>query len=247
MNNARILVIDDEVQIRRLLEITLESHDLLVFHAATAKEGLIAASAHPPDMIILDLGLPDIPGHEVLKALREWYNRPIPILSVQSNEHDIISALDNGANDYLIKPFRTGELLARIRAALRSTVGESADPVIDCGNIQINLSQRAVKLGNDPVKLTGTEYALLSLFAKNEGRVLTQTIRTQWVKARNGETFTTNHRSENYTKHGRTNHKTPPFACIVHWFASTFLLFYTTELGISKNNMHANALALLLH
>src|ERR1035437_3643410 len=131
MNKAEILVIDDEAQIRKLLEITLESNDYIVKQAATAKEGMVLAANHPPDMIILDLGLPDENGHSVLKKLREWYTNPVIILSVQSNEDDIIKALDNGANDYLVKPFRTGELLARIRSALRTAITEDVNPVIN--------------------------------------------------------------------------------------------------------------------
>src|SRR6195952_6099436 len=125
-NKAEILIIDDEAQIRKLLEITLHSNDYIVNQASTAKEGMIAAANHPPDMIILDLGLPDEDGHNVLKKLREWFTNPIVILSVQSKEEDIIKALDNGANDYLVKPFRTGELLARIRSAIRSTNTEES-------------------------------------------------------------------------------------------------------------------------
>lgn len=173
MNNAAILIIDDEAQIRRLLEITLESNNFKVESAETAKDGLRIAANHPPDLIILDLGLPDESGHNVLKKLREWYTKPILILSVQTSEDDIISALDNGANDYLIKPFRTGELLARIRSALRSNATEDNEPLIDCGELQIDLAVRTVKKNNELVKLTATEYKLLSLFAQQEGKVLT--------------------------------------------------------------------------
>ena len=172
-NKATILIIDDEAQIRKLLEITLESNDYSVTQASTAKEGMIMAANHPPDMIILDLGLPDEDGHTVLRKLREWYSNPIIILSVQSSEEDIIKALDNGANDYLIKPFRTGELLARIRSVLRAIFTEESNPVINCGDLQIDLSARVVKKNNEAIKLTATEYNLLSLFAKNEGKVLT--------------------------------------------------------------------------
>jgi two-component system KDP operon response regulator KdpE len=173
MNNAAILVIDDEVQIRRLLEITLESNNFRVESAGCAKEGLRIAASHPPDLIILDLGLPDENGHTVLKKLREWYSKPVIILSVQSSEDDIVHALDNGANDYLVKPFRTGELLARIRSALRSNASEDDNPLIDCGELQIDLAARTVKKNNEPVKLTVTEYKLLSLLAQQEGKVLT--------------------------------------------------------------------------
>jgi two-component system, OmpR family, KDP operon response regulator KdpE len=173
MNSGEILIIDDEVQIRKLLEITLQSHDFSVKEAVTAKEGLLAAANHPPDMIILDLGLPDENGHTVLKKLREWYTNPIIILSVQSSEEDIVTALDNGANDYLIKPFRTGELLARIRSSLRNNISEEINTFLDYQDLQIDLTARTVKKSNEILKLTVTEYALLSLFAKNEGKVLT--------------------------------------------------------------------------
>jgi two-component system KDP operon response regulator KdpE len=172
-NKAAILIIDDEAQIRKLLEITLESNDYAVRMAATAKEGLIQAANHPPDMIILDIGLPDEDGHSVLEKLREWFTNPVIILSVQSSEEDIIKALDNGANDYLVKPFRTGELLARIRSSLRKKIGEETTPVLQNGDLQIDLTSRTVKKNQEIIKLTATEYNLLSLFAKNEGKVLT--------------------------------------------------------------------------
>jgi two-component system KDP operon response regulator KdpE len=173
MNNAAILIIDDEVQIRRLMEITLESNNFNVESAGSAKEGLRIAASHPPDLIILDLGLPDENGHSVLNKLREWYTKPVLILSVQSSEEDIVKALDNGANDYLVKPFRTGELLARIRSALRTTSTEENNPVIDCNELQIDLAARTVRKNNETIKLTATEYSLLSLFAQHEGKVLT--------------------------------------------------------------------------
>jgi two-component system, OmpR family, KDP operon response regulator KdpE len=173
MNKGQILVIDDEAQIRKLLEITLLSNDYIITQATTAREGQNLAASHPPDLIILDLGLPDESGHDVLKKLREWYTNPIIILSVQSSEADIIKALDNGANDYLVKPFRTGELLARIRSALRIAYREDSNPVITYNDLQIDLSARTVKKKNEVIKLTATEYTLLALFAKNEGKVLT--------------------------------------------------------------------------
>ncbi|MBK7882721.1 MAG: response regulator transcription factor [Chitinophagaceae bacterium] len=172
-NKAQVLVIDDEPQIRKLLEITLESNGYEVSLAATAKEGIIIAANHPPDAIILDLGLPDESGHEVLIKLREWYINPVIILSVQSNEDDIVKALDNGANDYLVKPFRTGELLARIRSSLRIKISEENNPLITCGEMEFNLSARIVKKNNIIIKLTATEYTLISLMVKNEGKVLT--------------------------------------------------------------------------
>jgi two-component system, OmpR family, KDP operon response regulator KdpE len=182
MNKAEILIIDDEAQIRKLLEITLESNNYSVIQARTAKEGLIMSANHPPDLIILDLGLPDQDGHNVLKDLRKWYTNPIIILSVQKNEENIIKALDNGANDYLSKPFRTGELLARIRSALRSSITEDSDPIISFDDLEIDLSARTVKKKNEFIKLTATEYNILALFARNEGKVLTHQylLRTVW-------------------------------------------------------------------
>lgn len=173
MNKAEILIIDDEPQIRKLLQINLESNDYKVIQASNGKEGLLLAANHPPDVILLDIGLPDKSGHEVLKELREWYNKPIIILSVQDNETDIISALDNGATDYLTKPFRTGELLARIRSAIRRSQNTTNNSSIICGDIEIDFVARIVKRKGEIVKLTSTEYNLLILFAKNEGKVLT--------------------------------------------------------------------------
>ncbi|MGZ8516114.1 MAG: response regulator [Chitinophagaceae bacterium] len=173
MNKAEILIIDDEEQIRKLLQITLKTNNYIVTEAATAREGLIMASNHPPDLIILDLGLPDKDGLAVLQELRQWHTNPILILSVQNSEEIIVKALDNGANDYLSKPFRTGELLARIRSALRSSVAEETEPIINSEDLQIDLYSRTVKKKGELVKLTTTEYSLLALFAKNDGKVLT--------------------------------------------------------------------------
>jgi two-component system KDP operon response regulator KdpE len=168
-----ILIIDDEVQIRRLLEITLSSHGYRIAEASTGKDGLIAAATNHPSLIILDLGLPDVDGTEILKKLREWYLKPIIILSVKSSEEDIVSSLDNGANDYLTKPFRTGELLARIRAALRQSHGEEDNPVLVFGQVTIDLVNHTVFRNNRILKLTSTEFALLALLARNSGRVMT--------------------------------------------------------------------------
>lgn len=173
MNKVSILVIDDEPQIRKLLQINLESNDYKVLQASTGKEGIILAASHLPDLILLDIGLPDLTGHEVLAELRQWYAKPILILSVIDSEKDIVSALDNGATDYLTKPFRTGELLARIRAAIRrSQLVENAS-VVYAKDLEIDLVARVVKRKDEIVKLTATEYNLLALFAKNESKVLT--------------------------------------------------------------------------
>jgi two-component system, OmpR family, KDP operon response regulator KdpE len=145
----------------------------VVRQAGNAKEGLIMAGNHPPDLILLDLGLPDESGHSVLQKLRKWYTSPVIILSVQKSEEDIIRALDTGANDYLSKPFRAGELLARIRSALRSSSMEEGESLIDCKDIQIDLTNRMVKKKGEVIKLTNIEYSLLALLMRNEGKVLT--------------------------------------------------------------------------
>ncbi|WP_126974401.1 response regulator [Gynurincola endophyticus] len=173
MNKPTILIIDDEPQIRRLLEINFVSNGYLVRQAASGKEGLLLAANLIPDIIVLDLGLPDIKGHEVLKVLREWYTKPILILSVQSNENDIIDALDQGANDYLTKPFRVGELMARIRSASRNKTTDETTQILEAGNIEIDLVGRVVKFKGEVLKLTATEYSLLVMLVKNEGKVLT--------------------------------------------------------------------------
>lgn len=173
MNKAEILIIDDEPQIRKLLEINLESNDYKVWQAENAKDGILMAANHPPELILLDLGLPDKSGHEVLKELRTWYNKSIIILSVINNEKDIVEALDNGATDYLTKPFRNAELLARIRSAIRRNHTDNTDSKKICGDLEIDFVSRTVKRNQETLKLTATEYNLLLLFAKNEGRVLT--------------------------------------------------------------------------
>lgn len=168
-----ILIVDDEVQIRRLLEITLSANGFKIIEASSGKEGVTLAASQQPNLIILDLGLPDIDGLDVINKLREWYLKPIIILSVRNSEEDIVKALDNGANDYLTKPFRTGELLARIRVALRQSQNTSENPVLEFGALSIDLANHTVRKNNELIKLTSTEYSLLALLAKNEGRVLT--------------------------------------------------------------------------
>lgn len=173
MNKAEILIIDDEPQIRKLLEITLESNNYKVWQASTAKEGIILAANHPPELILLDLSLPDLSGHEVLNELRKWYAKSIIILSVISNESDIVAALDNGATDYLTKPFRSAELLARIRSAIRRNQNLQSSSVLKSGDLTIDFGARLVTINQETVKLTSTEYNILCLLVKNEGRVLT--------------------------------------------------------------------------
>ncbi len=171
--SRNILIIDDEVQIRRLLEISLSTYGYSTLFASTGKEGVVAAATHSPSLIILDLGLPDIDGMELLLTLREWYSKPIIVLSVRNSEEDIINALDKGANDYLTKPFRSGELIARIRAAIRLSEEKKDTPLMEFGTLVIDMLNHVVRKNGEIIKLTSTEYSLLTLLAKNSGRVLT--------------------------------------------------------------------------
>lgn len=173
MNQSdRILIIDDEVQIRRLLEITLTANGYKIAEASTAHEGINLAASINPMLIILDLGLPDMDGQDVLLRIRQWFTGPVIILSVRNTEEDIVKALDNGASDYLTKPFRTRELMARIRAACRKTAPDS-ESVLEFGALRIDLSKHLVYLRDEILKLTSTEFSLLALLARNEDRVLT--------------------------------------------------------------------------
>lgn len=171
--NETILIIDDELQIRRLLDITLTASGYKILHSDNGKNGLIDAAIHHPSVIILDLGLPDYDGQKILKKLREWFTKPIIVLSVRDSEEEIITALDNGANDYLTKPFRSGELLARIRAAIRGTENKQDLPVMEFGPLSIDMVNHVVRKNDEILKLTATEFSLLCLLAKNQGRVLT--------------------------------------------------------------------------
>ncbi len=173
MNKLVILVVEDEVQLQKLLKITLESSDYKVIIAGTGKEAVTLAASYSPDLVLLDIGLPDMSGQDVLLRIREWYDRGIIVLSAQQNETDIVTALDNGANDYITKPFRTAELLARIRSVLRKNGNTEQTPEFQFGNILVSFADRMVKRDGIPVKLTATEYNLLHLLIRNEGKVLT--------------------------------------------------------------------------
>lgn len=172
-NKHKILIIDDEVQIRKLLRISFESNNFDVHEAVNAKDGIAESVNCKPDIIILDLGLPDESGLYVLKSVREFTNIPVIILSVRNSEHDIIQALDAGADDYITKPFNTGELLARIRVAIRHHGSVNNEPILVNGDISVDLTSRVVLLKNAEIKTTTTEYSLLILFLKNQGKVLT--------------------------------------------------------------------------
>ena len=177
-----VLVIDDEPQIRRLLTLTLEAGGYRVAVAATGQEGLVLAAQHPPAVVLLDLGLPDLKGPEVLRRLSEWTKVPVVILSVQEAEMDKIAALDAGADDYVTKPFNSGELLARLRVALRHADKKTEPPVFQAGHLVVDLASRRVTANGQEVSLTATEYNLLRLFVRHAGKVLThrQILREVW-------------------------------------------------------------------
>jgi two-component system KDP operon response regulator KdpE len=167
------LIIDDEPQIRRLLRVTLEANGYSVLDAATGGDGLAEAAQRKPDVVLLDLGLPDVDGLTVLKRIREWSKVPILILSVRDQEDDKIVALDSGADDYVTKPFNSGELLARLRAALRHTQPQGAEAIFRAGHLEVDLAKRVVLKDGKEVKLTPIEYSLLRLLVIHAGKVLT--------------------------------------------------------------------------
>jgi two-component system KDP operon response regulator KdpE len=167
------LIIDDEVQIRRLLRVVLEGDDYEVHEAETGRQGLIEIANRRPAIILLDLGLPDLDGLEVLKRLREWSEAPVLVLSVRDDEQGKVAALDAGAEDYVTKPFSTPELLARLRAAQRKTRPEEQTSIFKSGDLIVDLTARVVTRAGREVKLTATEYALLRLFVRHAGRVMT--------------------------------------------------------------------------
>lgn len=187
---ARILVIDDEAQIQRLLRVALTSHGYEVAEAASGQQGLGEAAVYRPDLVILDLGLPDMDGLEVVRRLREWSKVPVIILSAKEQENDKIVALDAGADDYLTKPFGMGELLARMRAAIRHAAGAGNEPVLTFDDLIIDLARRKVIVGGHEVKLTPTEYDLMKNLAIHAGKVLThrQLLRAVWGVAYENDT-----------------------------------------------------------
>ena len=180
-----LLVVEDDMQMRKFLRASLSSHGYRLVEAATGNEGLSQAAAYNPDLILLDLGLPDIDGLEVTKRLREWASAPIIVISARGQEDDKINALDSGADDYLTKPFGTGELLARIRVALRHAARagqERTEPVLRVGELVIDLDKRTVHVAGNAVHLTPIEYKLLTTLLKNAGKVLThrQLLKEVW-------------------------------------------------------------------
>jgi two-component system, OmpR family, KDP operon response regulator KdpE len=177
-----VLAIDDEPQIRKLLKMTLEAHDYVVLEAATGAEGLVMAATRSPDLVILDMNLPDMPGLEVLKRLREWYSRPVMVVSVVNEEETIVGALDSGADDYLTKPFSVPELLARLRVCLRHGLTGEPEDTFKSGPLAIDFVKRVVMVADKEVHLTAIEFNLLKLFARNAGKVIThrQILKEVW-------------------------------------------------------------------
>jgi two-component system KDP operon response regulator KdpE len=177
-----VLIIDDEVQIRRLLRVALEGSGYRVFDAATGQEGLIEAAQRRPDAVVLDLGLPDMDGVTVLQRLREWSQVPVLVLSVREGEDDKVSALDNGADDFVTKPFSTAEFLARLRVARRRGAPMADNAVFRSGRLEVDLSSRQVLVQGKEIKMTPTEYSLLRLLVRNAGKVVThrQILKEVW-------------------------------------------------------------------
>lgn len=181
-NLPRILVIDDELAIRRFLHTVLSSEEFSLHEAENGHAGLASAAAFRPDVILLDLGLPDLDGIEVIKRIREWSPVPIIVLSVRDRENDKVAALDAGADDYLTKPFGVGELLARIRAALRRSLQQTPEPVFTSNGLVVDLTRRRVTVDGVDVQLTPTEYDILRLLVTHAGKVLThgQILKQVW-------------------------------------------------------------------
>ena len=177
-----VLIVDDEPQIRRLLTVTLEANGYRVLPAVSGQEGLVLAAQHQPALVVLDIGLPDMSGQEVLRRLREWSQAPVIVLSVRDDEKGKVAALDAGADDYVTKPFNTDELLARLRVALRHSVNQVEAAVVQVKNLVVDLATRRVTVGSREVKLSKTEYDLLRLLARHAGKVLThrQILREVW-------------------------------------------------------------------
>lgn len=169
----RVLIIDDEGPIRKFLRVSLTARDFDIEEAATGYEGISQTAKYRPDLVLLDLGLPDMDGKQVIAGLRDWTQVPIIVLSVRDQEQDKIAALDAGADDYVTKPFSIGELLARIRVSLRRSLAEENEPVITCGDLAVDLHSRMVTMRGQEIKLTPNEYEILKVLIKHAGRVLT--------------------------------------------------------------------------
>ena len=203
-----VLIVDDEPQIRRLLTVSLEASAYRVVSAESGLEGLVLAAQHRPAVVILDLGLPDLPGQEVLRRLREWSNAPVLVLSVQDDEKGKVAALDAGADDYVTKPFNTDELLARLRVALRRSTKTGEAAVVHAKNLVVDLATRRVTVSGKEVKLSKIEYDLLRLLARHAGKVMThrQILQEVWGPGHENDT----HYLRVYIAHVREKLETNP-------------------------------------
>jgi two-component system, OmpR family, KDP operon response regulator KdpE len=190
MTNGRVLIVDDEPQIRRFLKPALAAAGYEVLTAETGMEALRLLASDAPDVVVLDLGLPDMDGKDVLREARAFSRAPIIILSARDREAEKIMALDAGANDYVEKPFNIGELMARLRVAMRYAVGAGDAAIVRCGPVAIDLDKRVVTKNGEPVRLTPKEYDLLAILARQAGRVVThrQILRTVWGPAHQEDT-----------------------------------------------------------
>lgn len=187
---SRVLVVDDERSLRRALEINLKARDYEVLLAATGTEALDLAARHPPDAILLDLGLPDLDGNEVIAGLRGWTTVPIIVLSARTGQADKVEALDAGADDYVSKPFGMGELLARLRAALRRAPGDDAEPLVETSSFTVDLAAKTARTPRGAIRLTPTEWHVLEVLVRNEGRLVghRQLLQEVWGPAYGTET-----------------------------------------------------------
>lgn len=189
-DGLRVLVVDDERSIRRLLFTSLNAHGITVYEAVNAKSALASVAENRPDVILLDLGLPDMDGVEVTRQLREWTSTPIIILSVREQEAEKVAALDAGADDYMTKPFGISELLARIRVAMRHNLTDDREPVVHLGSLTLDFTRRQIRDGDNEIQLTPTEYDLMRSLVQSAGRVLThnQLLRNVWGTGYENET-----------------------------------------------------------
>lgn len=186
---AKILVIDDEPEIRKLLKVGLTAHGYTVLEAANGKDGIYQAAVARPDIVVLDMGLPDLEGLEVVRQIREWSQVPIIILSVRSQDNDKVNALDLGADDYLTKPFSMSELMARIRVAMRHQGNLKDEPVIQIADLCIDLSRRQVKMAGNEIHLTPTEYDIFKILVSNAGKVVTHRQILTAIWGNNGQEY----------------------------------------------------------